>query len=250
MIAVPFFDGEPFESVLKDLPSRVGSDAEIAKKVLDWSYGKLSPEEQRFLENASVFYGQVPMEALLSINDGEDRHILAKLVRKNMIEFSRESELYSLHPMLREYAYGKLGDRKDEIQIKAASEIAPRMVGGFWREAVRLYEFGVKSAGRIGNEKLVAGLLHGLGDMYHRIGDYDKSKKCHEDCLAIAEKLEDQSLEADALHSLGMIEYSKGNYDEAKKLYDQSLAIKKKLGDQSGMAATLGQLGRLAERKT
>jgi hypothetical protein len=129
VIAVPYFEGEPFESVLKDLPSRVGSDAEIARKILAWSYSKLSLEERGFLENASVFYGQVPMEALLDINDGKSRDVLASLVKNNMIEFSSEYKLYSLHPTLREYAYAKLCDRKqeNEVQIKAAEDIAPRL---------------------------------------------------------------------------------------------------------------------------
>jgi tetratricopeptide (TPR) repeat protein len=249
MIAIPYFDGEPFESALRDLPTRLGSDAEIAEGILDWSYANLSPEEQRFLENASVFYSQVPMEAMLDINDGKGRDILVRLVRKNMIEFSPTTKLYALHPRLHEYAYGKLGDRRDNIQIKAAREIAPRLVGRYWNEAMQLYSYGVESARNAGNRELAGKLLGSLGSMHHRMGNYDKAKKCQEESLAIARKLEDRSLEAAALHNLGSVEYSRGNYLEARKLYNESLAIARKLGIQKVAAATLHQLAMIEHHK-
>jgi tetratricopeptide (TPR) repeat protein len=243
VLAIPYFEGESFETVLTDLPARVASEEEQAKEVLKWSYSKLSSDERRFIENASVFYGDVRMQAMLDINDGKDRDTIAKLVRKNMIEFSPATDLYSLHPMLREYAYARLGDRRDEVQIKAATEIAPRMTGAFWSEALGLYEAGVASARTTAQQDLLAHVLFGLGNMHIRVGNYDKAKTCEQESLEIHQKLGDQSGIAATLHSLAIIEQDMGNYDGAKKLYVQSLEIKRKLGNELGLAVTLHQLG-------
>ena len=248
-IAVPLFSGLPFEQVLNDLPTRVGSEDEQSKRILSWSYSKLSPGEQRFLENISVFAGEVPLQALLGMNEGKAEVIVRDLVtKKNMIEFS-SAELYSLHPMLREYAHARLGDREDGVHLRAAMEIAPRMTGGFWNEVLRLYELGVQSARKIGNKKFV-GLVSGdFGDMYARIGNYDKAKKCEEESLRTARELHDLSLEAQALYSLGTILYFRRDYAEASKLFNESLEIHRKLGNQSGIAMAWGELAMIEKVK-
>jgi len=248
MFAIRCFESGPFEKVLQDLSLRVKSEDKRAEEILQWSYGKLSPEEQRFLENSSVFWGAVPMEGLLEVNDGKSREILDRLVRKNMIVFD-QVQLFSLHPLLREYVYEKLGERKDEIQIKAATEIAPRCEAAFWSEALRLYELGVESAKRTKNEKILFNLLIGLGNMYLRVGEYDKARKTIDTSQEVNRKLGDQAGAATTLHQLGIIEQQKGNYDAAAKLYTESLEIKRKLGNQSGIASSLHQLGMIEQQK-
>ena len=250
MVAIPYFKAEPFETVLEKLPTRIGSEDEQAGEVLAWSYSRLGEEERRFLENASVFYGEVPMGAMLGINDTHDPRTLAGLVNKNMIEFISFSGLYSLHPMLRQYAYEQLHDRRHEIHMQAAQEIAPRLVDpGFWTEALRLYEAGVDSARRTRDKNVLADLLTGLGDVYHRIGEYGKAEGCQQESLNTARRLGYKSGIAKAVHSLGIVEESRGHYGEAKKLYNQSLKIRRKLGDRSGIAVTLHQLASIEHLK-
>jgi tetratricopeptide (TPR) repeat protein len=242
--AVPFFSGLPFEEVLNDLPTRVGSEDEQSRRVLSWSYSKLIPEEQSFLENISVFAGEVPLQALLDMNEGKGEDLVRGLVaKKNMIEFD-QVQLYSLHPLLREYAYARLRKREnfDQIQIKAAKEVAPKCLGDFWPEALRLYQLAIDSTRRTKDDETLASLLLSLGNLLLRTGEYRTATSTYKESLGIFEKLGDQAGIAVILHQLAMIEQDKGNYPEASRLYNESLEIKRKLGDQAGMAATLGQL--------
>jgi len=245
VIAVPLFSAMPFEQILADLPARVSSVDEQTSRILEWSFGKLNSEEQRFLENASIFAGEVPMEALIAINDGcEDA--LIDLVKKNMIEFD-QLQLYSLHPLLREYAYKKLGDRRDDIQIKAAEEIGSLFEPEFWSEAISLYELAVDSAKRKNDDMTLLSVLTRLGNVYFRIGEYEKAKNAANTGLMVAQKLENQLGIAITFHQLGIIEFSRGDYGEAKKLHNKSLDIYRKLGNQSGIANALHELGILEQ---
>ncbi|MFB0543399.1 MAG: CHAT domain-containing protein [Candidatus Bathyarchaeia archaeon] len=277
-VVIPILATTPLEEVLKDLPQILASDI---GEVLEWSLERLSDEERELLFEFSVFEGKVPYSALRAIHLSTPLPV-AELVRKNLLSYDRERELYSLHPLIRDFVYDKLRVREEnrrEIHRRAAAYFLSKegmdpirgiehrykaedwkeaialtlgiidslILRGFWTEAKKLCEEGLFGSKQLKDEKLESLFYFQLSTVVQRLGEYGKAEKLYKQSLEIKEKLGDQSGIATTLHQLATIHQQRGDYGEAEKLYKQSLEIKEKLGDQSGIALTYGALGRLFE---
>jgi tetratricopeptide (TPR) repeat protein len=118
---------------------------------------------------------------------------------------------------------------------------------GSWAARGDLYAPLRKYAGEKGNKPTLAAILHQLGMLAQRQGDYAKARILYDESIAIERELRDKSGVAKSLHQLGHLAQDQGDYIEARKLYDQSLTINRELGDKSGIAHTLHQLATLAQ---
>ncbi|TYQ25562.1 tetratricopeptide repeat protein [Pseudanabaena sp. UWO311] len=97
-------------------------------------------------------------------------------------------------------------------------------------------------AKKIGNPKLEAEALIGLGRHVDRTSFYDRAIKYYEQALAIAKKIGDLPLEGRVLKYLG-VTHSNGSYfQKVLDLYQQSLVIAKKTSDHQLEASVLKEL--------
>ncbi|HEY5732085.1 MAG TPA: tetratricopeptide repeat protein, partial [Anaerolineales bacterium] len=93
-----------------DIPQRHRS----IKAVFDHSWALLTEQERTILKRLSVFQGGFTREAAVQAM-GATLPILSSLVEKSILRFSRNSNRYDLHELIRQYAFAQLGsDSKEE----------------------------------------------------------------------------------------------------------------------------------------
>lgn len=98
---------------MRDLPERHRS----LRATLDYSWTLLNAEEKQILSRLSVFQGSFRREAAEEIC-GADLAILSSF-RNKMLLYRRDSDFYSLHELIRQYAELKLReDTGEEEQVK------------------------------------------------------------------------------------------------------------------------------------
>jgi tetratricopeptide (TPR) repeat protein len=278
-VVIPHLKSKAVKVVLEELPQVLAGD--IAP-ILKWSFDLLTAEEREFLFEISVYDGEVPYDALKAVHVGDYPIAVTELVEKNMLSYDTMRELYSLHPLIHDYAYDQLRrerrrklhrlayryllseEVKDhlsaiyhmykaedlEVGMYATSKILETFIlHGFWTEAKSLCEYGLSASRKIESLESEAYFLFYMARMLHDLGNPDEAEELQKQSLQIKEKLGDQSGISKSLHQLATIEQHRGNYDEAEKLYKQSLQIEEKLGDKRGIASTLHQLGRISEAR-
>ncbi|HEY9432613.1 MAG TPA: CHAT domain-containing tetratricopeptide repeat protein [Blastocatellia bacterium] len=77
----------------------------------------------------------------------------------------------------------------------------------------------------------------------HRIrGDFEKSLRCIQLELAVAEKIGDQAGIAGAWVNLGLVKYAQGDYEQALPLEQKALALFEAAGNERGVATALEKL--------
>lgn len=270
---------EPLKIVLEGLPKVLADDI---GPILEWSFNLLTSQEREFLLEVSVYEGEVRHYALNAVHIEDYPIPVAELVEKNLLNYDTERELYSLHPLVQEYAYNQLRrERRRKLHRLAyryflsekgkdpvsaiyhiykaedwehgmhatAGIIDILILRGFWTEAKNLCEQGIFASRKIASDKWEVSFLRGLGDMCHRIGDYNNAERLYSETLEISRKSDNYGGASAALYGLAVTQYRRGNYEEATKLYKQSLEIKQKLGDKRGIATSFGALGRLSETR-
>ncbi|MDG2113378.1 MAG: hypothetical protein P8N02_12280 [Actinomycetota bacterium] len=85
---------------------------------LDWSYGLLDEDEQRFFEDLSVFHGGFNHDAAVAVTDVarvESLDLLQRLMDKSLLVSSghRTGRRFRMLETVRQYAQGRLVDRGD-----------------------------------------------------------------------------------------------------------------------------------------
>lgn len=278
-IVVPQLIGEPLEVVLEKLPEVLAGDI---GPILNWSFDMLTADEKELLLEISVFDEEVPYDALKKVHTWSYSPPIKNLVDKNLLSYDTERKLYSLHPLVREFAYSQIRrERKRKLHRQAARYflskevkdpiraiyhmysaedlksaivltkkiLEPLITSGFWIEVKRLCEEGLIGSRKINDVKEESFFLFNLGRIYHRLGNYGEAEKLYKQSLEIDEKLGDQSGISKSLGQLAVLHQLKGDYGEAEKLYRQVLTTFKKLGDQSGIAMTNGALGSMFEQQ-
>ena len=278
-VVIPHLKTKPLEKVLEGLPQVLSGKI---GPILEWSFNLLIAEEKEFLLEISVYEGEVRYDALEAVHIGDYPIPVAELVEKNLLTYDTERKLYSLHPLVQEYAYDQLRrERRRKLHRLAAryflsekgkdpvsaiyhrykaedwkhgiyitSKILDTLIlRGFWTETKNLCEQGLIASRKIKDKEKESYFLFNLANMLGRLGNPDEAKELYWQSLKIDTKLGDQSGISATLHNLGLIEQHRGNYDEATKLYKQSLKIAEKLGDQSGISSTLHQLGLIEQHR-
>jgi len=91
-----------------------------------------------------------------------------------------------------------------------------------------------------------AAALEAAGLLAARLGDADRSRRRHEESLALCTELRDRRGIAAAVHGLGLLTFFDGDMLGAERLLDQALAIHREVGDGHGEARTLNALATVA----
>jgi predicted ATPase/transcriptional regulator with XRE-family HTH domain len=79
-----------------------------------------------------------------------------------------------------------------------------------------------------------------------RLGEYDLSRRRHEESLALSRDLGDRQGVAAAAHGMGLLHLWKGQMAPAERLLDEALSIRRAIDDSYGTAITLNLLGIVA----
>jgi predicted ATPase len=95
------------------------------RATIDWSYGLLGPQEQRLLEQLSVFTGGFDLRSMFEVCDiAPDVSHLARLVDKSLVvaEQSGSGMRYRLFETIREYAMSRRheSERDDALEMRHA----------------------------------------------------------------------------------------------------------------------------------
>lgn len=99
--------------------------------------------------------------------------------------------------------------------------------------------------GEINNKQAVPELLHQLGLIHAKQGNYKEAEMLYNECLRISKEDNDKAGVASSLHQLGTIHLKQENYTKAEELLNESLKIAVEIDSKEGIASNLVQLGRL-----
>ncbi len=89
-------------------------------------------------------------------------------------------------------------------------------------------------------------LLHDMGELAIRQGDYEKGNDYLERSLRLAEEAREKWVTGMALGTLGWADLKKGNNNQASRYLGRSLSIRLEIGDIDGLAWCLEKLAELA----
>jgi predicted ATPase/transcriptional regulator with XRE-family HTH domain len=98
----------------------------------------------------------------------------------------------------------------------------------------------------LGDEPGVGDMLNSMGTIARSQGDYERSRQCYEESLAVRQKLGDNYGLAVALNNLGTTARMAGALERARDLHQQSLPLRREAGDSWGVAYTLHNLAAVA----
>jgi predicted ATPase/DNA-binding SARP family transcriptional activator len=89
---------------------------------IDWSWGLLSNQEQRFMGQLTVFAGSWTLDAAQAVCEGNTLDLTSALVKKSLIMVDQKlagETRYHFHEIIRQYAYEKLGDASEEENTRS-----------------------------------------------------------------------------------------------------------------------------------
>ena len=114
--------GETSDNIIKKIVDAKGKSEELSRKLLDevFNHPRSTDEERDVLVHFSVFRAEVDKAAISSLFDGRDvTETIRKLYDKKMIMRSQTGNLYSTHPLIREFCYQRLKN-KSNTHLRAA----------------------------------------------------------------------------------------------------------------------------------
>lgn len=115
------------------------------------------------------------------------------------------------------------------------------------KEAVATYERALYLLPK-NRPHLQAVLLTGLGDVCRILGDHAAARRCLEEAIGIARKINDSKSEVKALNALARTAMVQGQYTEAKPYLAEALKLASRKGFQEGAAQVLLNLADVSFR--
>lgn len=230
------------------------------RATFDWSWGRLTGEEQTLFARLSVFAGPFSWEAAQTV--GARRSLLFALVDKSLVW--RRGECYQLHDVARQFSAEKLRQAGEEQELLARhahyyahflAQQQPRFEGREQQAALAAVEGqidNVRAAWHwLVTAKDVAGMAAALASLYYFLAIRSRFREGV--ALFNLARLTVQPLAATdpaahQLYSRAMAREGRflaflSRYAEAKALLAESLAIFRMLGDKDEMAFALNHLG-------
>lgn len=116
---------------------------------------------------------------------------------------------------------------------------------GRGREAIPLYEEGIRVAYLRKDTMVAADYLINTGTAWHGLGQLEKSLQYYLQAYDIYQRLQAKEKLAKLLNNIAIIYRTQGKYERAEEIFTQSLALKQELRDTIGMAAAYQNLATL-----
>jgi tetratricopeptide (TPR) repeat protein len=229
--------------------------------VLERAYSNLTPARQRLLSRIACFRGAVGYEALRALASqtsevSETSEVsldadLRDLVARGLLHHDRQKGRYDLHPIVRRYAYDRLGDPERQAahgqlrdyfaavpppqRVQSLDDLAP---------VIELYHHTV----RAGQYDEASTLFRDRLDTpsYYQFGAYELQVELLRALFPDGEDqpphLRDESGQASTLNDLACVYGLSGQPRRAVPLSEQHNAIYEKRGDKRNLAIGLGNL--------
>jgi signal transduction histidine kinase len=115
-------------------------------------------------------------------------------------------------------------------------------IAGRGKEAIPVFEEGLRLAQKNGDSKGVANYQTSIGTAYYTLGDLDKALQYLLAAYPVYKELGLQKNLSKVLNNIGIIYRTQGKRARAEEIYKESLAIKQALRDTLGMAASYQNL--------
>lgn len=232
---------------------------------IDWSFGLLDSDTQRFFSRLSIFVGGCTIEAAEAVcNLHDDLHIedvLVALVDKSLLrqEMSPEGEpRFGMLETIHEYARERLEDGSEAAVLHRqhaafflalAEQAAPELEGrrqGVWLDRLEVetgnfrVALGRRSSTSEGGESRLR-LATSLTILWAKRGYASEGRTWLERLLKESET--PTVVRAPAYAALGTLAWQQGDYPPARAAHEQALALYQELGDQHGIATALRNIG-------
>ena len=220
--------------------------------ILQVAYDEMDEEKRNLLSRFAAFRGPMDYEALLHLNpfgsEDEFEPTLEELESRGLLFIEQESERYDLHPIVRQYAYDRLGDKegvhsqlRDYFEalpppdkVESVDDLAP---------VIELYHHTV-GAGRYDE----AGKLYPdrLDPLYFRFGAYQKIIELMGALFPDGEnrppRLKEERAQAWTLNELANSYSLSGQPGRAVPLFEMQNALQEELDSKRNLAIGLGNL--------
>lgn len=248
----------------RDRPER----HQTIQSTIAWSYGLLSPDEQRFLQCTSVFSGGFSLSAIEAVWDGGTDGSLdaiagaSSLVGKSLlrpIDDAGGEPRYLILETIREFAREILesSGHSDDVWRRHAewsvtlAETARiellRSEQAQWVARLNTEHDNLRAAltWTLEHEpELAMRLANALWLFWYAEGHLAEGRRWLERALAVRVDVA-PDIRARATNNLGNLVYELGDLDSAQALYEESLALRQQIDDEPGVADSLNNLGML-----
>jgi tetratricopeptide (TPR) repeat protein len=226
--------------------------------VLEQAYGNLTPDRQTLLSRIACFRGPVRYDALRALAEAETSEVLTEfdadlrdLVARGLLHHDRRAGRYDLHPIVRRYAYDRLGGAERQAA----------------HGQLRDYFAAVPEPERVQRLEDLAPVV----ELYHhtvRAGLYDEAWKLYRDRLATPiyfhfgayqteiellralfpdgegkpPRLKDESAQGWTLNALANSYSLSGQPQRAVSVLEVAIPSAEQLGEKGNLAVGLGNL--------
>jgi DNA-binding NtrC family response regulator/tetratricopeptide (TPR) repeat protein len=117
---------------------------------------------------------------------------------------------------------------------------------GQYQEAMTCYREALDTHRALDDDRAVAATANNLASTLLRLGELGESRSLFEECLDRFRRLGDEARAADVLANLGLLDQAEGNLASAETHYREALACKRRVGDPLGESNCLTNLSHLA----
>ena len=249
------------------------------RAVFDYSWQRLTEDEQTLFARLSVFEGYFDLVAVQEVTDAK-LSVLASLVSKSLLHFvkirsSKEEKAnhqayYKFHPLLHQYAAEKLsGDSEEEAYMRQQHSIyyctwmqeqTPLLKGSEQQKGITIITFNFDNIRKawqwaVANEQeeLISQGVEGLSDFSELRGQFSEGKELLQQAVERLETILSQTEETDTaiimakvMARLGRINFLLGHSTESQKQLEQSIDILKASNKEEALTTPLNHLAYLA----
>ena len=227
--------------------------------ILKVAYDALDEDKRELLSRLAAFRSAMDYDAVAAVSQLDARRTkdaVKELVARGLLLFDRPAKRYDLHPIVRQYAYGRLTDKEgvhtslrdyfdavpkpDKGEVQSVEDLSP---------VIELYHHTVR-AGRYDD---ALRLFHDrlTETLYFRFGAY---QTCIELLLALfpdgdakPPRLKEQSDQAWALNELANSYSLSGQPRRAVPLFEMQNGLREEADDKENLAIGLGNLAYMAQ---
>lgn len=213
--------GESSDDIIRKIVCAKDKSRELSNRLLDEivNHPKSTEQEKEFLFRFSVFRTEIDKDGLSSLFDGEDMSsILYKLIDKKMV--SVERGLYRSHPLIREFCYQRLSEKKS-VHERVASYFETKRTDRFdpIREEEIFYHLFSSN-----NKKRTSDFISDTGEKFFLSGYLDILYEMIQKVLAWELDRPEYQI------FLGDIATQKGDFNEAFHYFENGFSFKNASG--------------------
>jgi tetratricopeptide (TPR) repeat protein len=221
--------------------------------ILQVAYDTMADDRREFLSRIASMRGPVDYETakVLSKYENEDKlkDSLRELVARGLLFRQEEKARYDLHPIVRQYAYDRLGDKAaahTALKDYFATVPEPERIQGLddLLPVIELFHHTIAAGGYEEAYRVYKGRLN--KPLYFQLGAYDVDISLKQAFFPDSEdkppRLKDESEQAWILNSLAIAYDKTGQSRKAMGLMKRSTEIDEKHSEKRGVARSLVNL--------